>query len=213
MSSPYANVPGSDYDFLLKIIFVGDSGVGKSALLKSFMGEEFTKHYVSTIGVDFEIKQTVMNNKKVHLQIWDTAGQERFRTITTSYYRSSDAILLVFDVSDANSFKNLATWLDNAREYARKDVAMMLIGNKADLQSERAVDYKTAKQFADDNFLPYLETSAKTVTNVEQAFNTVSITALQQKMAEKDRMEVSKDDRIGLNANNESSPQKKSGCC
>jgi Ras-related protein Rab-1A len=184
-----AGYPNADYDYLLKIIMVGDSGVGKSALLKSFMGEEFTKHYVSTIGVDFEIKQVIMNDKKVHLQIWDTAGQERFRTITTSYYRSSDAILLVFDVTDANSFKNIQAWLEDVRQYARKDVDIMLVGNKVDLEKERKVEFKSAKEFADDNFIPYMETSAKTSFNVNQAFNTVALAALQEKMAEKDRVE------------------------
>jgi len=189
MSATASTFPNADYDYLLKIIMVGDSGVGKSALLKSFMGEEFTKHYVSTIGVDFEIKQVIMNEKKVHLQIWDTAGQERFRTITTSYYRSSDAILLVFDVTDVNSFKNIHAWLEDVRQYARKDVDIMLIGNKVDLEKERKVEFKAAKDFADDNFIPYMETSAKTNFNVNQAFNTVALAALQEKMAEKDRVE------------------------
>ncbi|GAB5356816.1 hypothetical protein AAMO2058_000321200 [Amorphochlora amoebiformis] len=124
----FPNLVESDFDFHLKIIMVGDSGVGKSCLLKSFMGKEFTEGYVSTIGVDFEMKQTTIQGKKVNLQIWDTAGQERFRTITTSYYRSCDAILLVFDISDNSTFTNIEAWLEDVRSYARKDVNIMLIG-------------------------------------------------------------------------------------
>lgn len=225
--------PTAEYDYLMKIIMVGDSGVGKSALLKAFMGEEFTKHYVSTIGVDFEIKQMTIHDKKVHLQIvsgtrpsvrlvripalgppapwpparpphsstahprshrcsrtqWDTAGQERFRTITTSYYRSSDAILLVLDVTDKNSFRNIDAWLEDVRAYARKGVDIMLVGNKVDLEAQRVIDFQEAKAFADENFLPYMETSAKTGFNVEKAFNLLALEALQAKMAEKDRVD------------------------
>jgi small GTP-binding protein len=217
-----ATFPNADYDYLLKIIMVGDSGVGKSALLKSFMGEEFTKHYVSTIGVDFEIKQVVMNDKKVHMQIWDTAGQERFRTITTSYYRSSDAILLVFDVTDPNSFKNIHAWLEDVRQYARKDVDIMLVGNKVDLEKDRKVEFKTAKDFAEDNFIPYMETSAKTNFNVNQAFNSVAMAALQEKMAEKDRVDENSSkpgsgyNRLKSNKParlDEPAPQQSSSCC
>jgi len=179
---------------ILKIIMVGDSGVGKSCLLKSFMGEqvEFDKSFPSTIGVDFEIKPvslaipngangTQTQAKMINLQIWDTAGQERFRTITTSYYRSSDAIMLVFDVSDETSFRNLGAWLQDVRLYAREKVNIMLLANKADLVDKRVVDFKTAKEFAESNNLMYMETSAKADLNVEKAFTKLATVAYQQK--------------------------------
>lgn len=208
--------PNAEYDYLMKIIMVGDSGVGKSALLKAFMGEDFTKHYVSTIGVDFEIKQLMMDGKRVHLQIWDTAGQERFRTITTSYYRSSDAILLAFDATDKGSFRNVDAWLEDVRAYARKGVDILLVGNKVDLEGQRAVDYEEAVAYAEENALPFLETSAKTGFNVEKAFSSLAGAALKTKVAEKDRLDeeagaagargVALDDDDG-------SGSRRKGCC
>jgi len=162
---------------------VGDSGVGKSCLLKAFMGEPFDKNYTSTIGVDFEIKPVSINDRQVNLQIWDTAGQERFRTITTSYYRSSDAILLIFDVSEKQTFKNCEAWLEDVRLYAKDKVDILLLGNKADLVSKRVIDYKTAKEFADKHGMMYMETSAKQNVNVDKAFTKLATAAYQQKTA------------------------------
>ena len=180
------NLPQADAELVLKVIMVGDSGVGKSCLLKAFMGEPFDKLYTSTIGVDFEIKPIAIPDGKdkerhVNLQIWDTAGQERFRTITTSYYRSSDAILLIFDVSDKQTFKNCEAWLEDVRLYAREKVDIMLIGNKADLVSKRLIDFKSAKEFADRHGMMYLETSAKQNVNVDKAFTKLAAAAYQHK--------------------------------
>mmetsp|Transcript_28302 Transcript_28302/g.39493 ORF Transcript_28302/g.39493 Transcript_28302/m.39493 type:complete len:211 (+) Transcript_28302:163-795(+) len=174
----------SDFDFHLKIILLGDSGVGKSCLLKSFMGKEFSEGYVSTIGVDFEMKQTIVDGKKVNLQIWDTAGQERFRTITTSYYRSCDAILVVFDISDSTTFDNVELWLEDVRSYAQPDVDVILIGNKVDLYLERKVPFETAKIFADNSGMSYIETSAKSHFNVGKAFNTAASYACTKRLKE-----------------------------
>jgi len=172
-------------DFVLKVIMVGDSGVGKSCLLKSFMGDPFEQGYTSTIGVDFEIKPVIIDGKTVNLQIWDTAGQERFRTITTSYYRSADAILLVFDVTEKSSFKNLEVWMEDIRSYAKPNVDIMLIGNKIDVDKPRAVDFQTAKQYADDNHFLYIETSAKKLVNVEKAFLSLTAAAVSRRLGPK----------------------------
>jgi len=172
-----------DPDFVLKVIMIGDSGVGKSCLLKGFMGEGFDNGYTSTIGVDFEIKAVVIGDRHVNLQVWDTAGQERFHTITTTYYRSSDAILLVFDVTDKQSWKNCERWLEDVRRYAKDTVEIMLIANKLDIPNKRVIDYKTAKDWADKNDMEFMETSAKTNANVEKAFLKVAEKALIQKAA------------------------------
>ena len=108
------------------------------------------------------------------LQIWDTAGQERFRTITSSYYRGAHGIIVVYDVTDAESFNNVKQWLSEIDRYANENVNKLLVGNKSDLTSKRAVDYETAKAFADEIGIPFLETSAKNATNVEQAFMTMA---------------------------------------
>eukprot|EP01006_Ploeotia_vitrea_P053171 TRINITY_DN67760_c7_g3_i4.p1 TRINITY_DN67760_c7_g3~~TRINITY_DN67760_c7_g3_i4.p1 ORF type:complete len:265 (+),score=134.56 TRINITY_DN67760_c7_g3_i4:68-796(+) len=184
----------AEYDYLVKVILVGDSGVGKSCLLKRYMGEEFDQEYVSTIGVDFEIKQVSMHGQRVHLQIWDTAGQERFRTITTSYYRSSDAILTVFDVTEENSFLNVEAWLQDVRQYARAEAEIILVGNKVDLEKKRVVDFASAKEYADENGLTYIETSAKTGANVDQAFQLVTSTVVSAKMGAEAKHEDDDDD-------------------
>jgi len=110
----------------------------------------------------------------VKLQIWDTAGQERFRTITSSYYRGAHGIIVVYDVTDAESFNNVKQWLNEIDRYANENVNKLLVGNKSDLTAKRAVDYETAKAFADEIGIPFLETSAKNATNVEQAFMTMA---------------------------------------
>jgi len=170
-------------DLVLKLILIGDSGVGKSCLLKSFMGDPFKAGYTSTIGVDFEIKPVNIDNHTVNLQIWDTAGQERFRTITTSYYRSADAILLVFDLTDPKSFNNLDAWMDDVRLYASRSVEIMIVGNKVDLTDERSVEYKDAKAYSDKNNFPYFETSAKKRINVDKAFMKLTQAVYTTKMA------------------------------
>eukprot|EP00823_Brevimastigomonas_motovehiculus_P008318 TRINITY_DN7601_c0_g1_i1.p1 TRINITY_DN7601_c0_g1~~TRINITY_DN7601_c0_g1_i1.p1 ORF type:complete len:220 (+),score=11.68 TRINITY_DN7601_c0_g1_i1:53-661(+) len=172
----------SSSESLLKIIMVGDSGVGKSCLLKCFMGEPFEQAHNNTIGVDLEMKPMTINDKTINLQIWDTAGQERFRTITTSYYRSSDAIMLVFDVSEQQSFVNCETWLQDIRLYAKEKVEIMLLGNKADLLTQRVVEYKTAKEFADKYNMMYMETSAKQDLNVEKAFTKLAVAAFNRRL-------------------------------
>ncbi len=146
------------------------------------MGKEFTEGYISTIGVDFEMKTTTIHDKKVNLQIWDTAGQERFRTITTSYYRNSDAILIVFDIADATTFRNVQAWLDDVRSYARKDVEILLVGNKVDLYQDRKVSFEAAKKFADSHNMNYIETSAKTHFNVTKAYESVATDACTRKL-------------------------------
>ena len=155
-----SHLPNPD-DVVLKLILVGDSGVGKSCLLKAFMGDPFRAVYTSTIGVDFEIKPLLLHNRTVNLQIWDTAGQERFRTITTSYYRSADAIMLVFDLTDERSLRAIETWMEDVRLYSQRGVECALIGNKCDLQDERRVDFKDAKAYADKNGFMYFEDQRK----------------------------------------------------
>nr|QKY15279.1 GTP-binding protein (YPTC1) [Polytomella parva] len=163
-----------EYDYLFKLLIIGDSGVGKSCLLLRFADDTYTESYISTIGVDFKIRTVELDNKIIKLQIWDTAGQERFRTITSSYYRGSHGIIVVYDVTDEDSFNNVKLWLSEIGRYANENVHKLLIGNKSDLSSKRAVPYQTAKAFADEIGIPFLETSAKNATNVEQAFMTMA---------------------------------------
>ncbi|CAF3923495.1 unnamed protein product [Rotaria magnacalcarata] len=163
----------SDYDVLLKLLLIGDSGVGKSSLLTRFSDDSFTESYLSTIGVDFKIRTLKHNGKKIKLQIWDTAGQERFRTITATYYRGAQGIIIVFDLTNLESFDNIKNWLTEIERNGPEDVKKLLVGNKCDLASERVVDYAKAKKFADSLHISYIETSAKGSSNVEPIFQTL----------------------------------------
>jgi len=164
----------TEYDYLFKLLLIGDSGVGKSCLLLRFADHTYTESYISTIGVDFKIRTIDLDGKTIKLQIWDTAGQERFRTITSSYYRGAHGIIVVYDVTDSDSFNNVKQWLNEIDRYASENVNKLLVGNKCDLVNKKAVDYETAKAFADKLDIPFLETSAKTATNVEKAFLTMA---------------------------------------
>jgi Ras-related protein Rab-1A len=159
-----------DYDYLFKLLLIGDSGVGKSCLLLRFADDVFSETYISTIGVDFKIRTIELDGKVVKLQIWDTAGQERFRTITSSYYRGAHGIIIVYDVTDQGSYNSVKSWLEEIRLYADTKVNRLLVGNKCDLEAKRAVPTATAKAFAEELGMPFLETSAKDATNVEDAF-------------------------------------------
>lgn len=160
----------AEYDLLFKLLLIGDSGVGKSCLLLRFADDTYTESYISTIGVDFKIRTIDMEGKTIKLQIWDTAGQERFRTITSSYYRGAHGIIVVYDTTDLESFNNVKQWLHEIDRYASENVNKLLVGNKSDLTSKRAVSFDQAKEFADSLGIEFIETSAKNATNVEKAF-------------------------------------------
>jgi len=164
--------PGSDYS--VKVVVLGDSGVGKSCLLKQFAKGLYDDLYVSTIGVDFETKKVSLDGALIKLYLWDTAGQERFRNITRSYYRGADAVLLVYDVTDEQSFGNVRLWLQDLRNSTSRPVVTVLVGNKADLESRRVVSGEQGEVLAKELELPFFEASAKTSLNIESIFNLVA---------------------------------------
>jgi len=139
-----------------------------------FADDTYAESYISTIGVDFKIRTIQLEGKTIKLQIWDTAGQERFRTITSSYYRGAHGIIVVYDITDGESFANVKQWLEEIQRYACEGVNKLLVGNKCDLAQKRAVEKKTAEDFAEKLQIPFLETSAKSNNNVEAAFMTMA---------------------------------------
>ncbi|QLG72883.1 hypothetical protein HG535_0D05920 [Zygotorulaspora mrakii] len=207
----------SEYDYLFKLLLIGNSGVGKSCLLLRFSDDTYTNDYISTIGVDFKIKTVELDGKTVKLQIWDTAGQERFRTITSSYYRGSHGIIIVYDVTDQESFNGVKMWLQEIDRYATSTVLKLLVGNKCDLKEKRVVEYDVAKEFADANKMPFLETSALDSTNVEEAFLTMA-RQIKDSMAQQQRHDGNsgnqKDDSGNVNLKGQSlTGSNAGGCC
>ncbi|XP_033741679.1 ras-related protein Rab-39B-like [Pecten maximus] len=164
------------FDYQFRLILIGDSTVGKSSLLKYFTDGKFSEVCDPTVGVDFyarllEVKQGV----RVKLQLWDTAGQERFRSITRSYYRNSVGVLIVFDLTKRRSFENVDGWLKEARAHIEPyEAVYMVVGQKADLEDQRQVTHREARLYAETNCLRYIETSAFSGQNVEEAFQSLA---------------------------------------
>ncbi|GMH00891.1 hypothetical protein Nepgr_002730 [Nepenthes gracilis] len=170
----------AEFDYLFKLLLIGDSGVGKSSLLLSFTSDRF-EDLNPTIGVDFKMKYVDVGGKKLKLAIWDTAGQERFRTLTSSYYRGAQGIIMVYDVTRRETFTNLSdVWAKEIDLYStNQDCIKMLVGNKVDKEDERVVSKKEGIDFAREYGCLFLECSAKTQVNVEQSFNELVLKILE----------------------------------
>mmetsp|Transcript_2318 Transcript_2318/g.1661 ORF Transcript_2318/g.1661 Transcript_2318/m.1661 type:complete len:219 (-) Transcript_2318:48-704(-) len=162
-----------DYDYLFKVVLIGDSGVGKSNLLSRFTRNEFNLESKSTIGVEFATKSIQVDGKTIKAQIWDTAGQERYRAITSAYYRGAVGALLVYDISKQSTFENVDRWLKELKDHAESNIVIMLVGNKSDLKHKRAVATEDAMAFAERNNLAFIETSALDSTGVDEAFRQI----------------------------------------
>ena len=163
-----------EYDFIFKVLLLGNSDVGKSSLLLRFVDSVWNDGFVPTIGVDFKVKTLEINNKKVKMQIWDTAGQERFRTVVSTYFKGAHGILLLYDVTNKDSFKNLENWLIEIEKNSSDKVLKILLGNKCDLSDDREIQSEEGKAFAVRNGMEFMETSAKINTNVSEAFETLA---------------------------------------
>eukprot|EP00899_Mesostigma_viride_P000499 jgi/Mesvir1/1044/Mv17568-RA.1 len=212
--------PDDEYDYLFKVVLIGDSGVGKSNLLSRFTRNEFCLESKSTIGVEFATRSIKVEGKTIKAQIWDTAGQERYRAITSAYYRGAVGALLVYDITKAVTYENVERWLKELRDHADSNIVIMLVGNKSDLRHLRAVNTEDARVFAEREGLSFIETSALESTNVEDAFHRslteiyriVSIKAL----ASQETREVGPSEGTTIlvsdnTANNQEA--KKKGCC
>ena len=157
------------HDFLFKLLIVGESGVGKTCMLLQFADKRFEETFLSTIGVDFKVKEIEVEGKRVKLQIWDSAGQERFRNITSSYYRNCGGIIIVYDITKQETFSKVTEWIEEVRKYVPSS-PLLLVGNKCDLEDKRQVSKEEAQELAKRQGLVFLETSAKADVNIEAAF-------------------------------------------
>ncbi|ORZ03140.1 small GTPase superfamily [Syncephalastrum racemosum] len=171
---------------LLKVIILGDSGVGKTSLMNQYVNKKFSSQYKATIGADFLTKEVMVDDKLVTMQIWDTAGQERFQSLGVAFYRGADCCVLVYDVNNNKSYESLGQWHDEFLVQASPrdpdSFPFVVLGNKVDVdESKRMVSQKRAMAFCQaKGNIPYFETSAKEAINVEQAFQTIAKNALQQ---------------------------------
>ncbi|OJZ92458.1 hypothetical protein ASPFODRAFT_28227 [Aspergillus luchuensis CBS 106.47] len=197
---------------------IDDSGVGKSNLLSRFTRNEFNLDSKSTIGVEFATRSIQVDSKTIKAQIWDTAGQERYRAITSAYYRGAVGALLVYDISKHQTYDNVNRWLKELRDHADSNIVIMLVGNKSDLRHLRAVPTEEAKQFASENNLSFIETSALDASNVELAFQNI-LTEIYRIVSSKaldggDAGQTVLGDRRDMVRIDESEdPKTKQGCC
>nr|CAA98184.1 RAB11H [Lotus japonicus] len=208
-----------DYDYLFKVVLIGDSGVGKSNLLSRFTKNEFSLESKSTIGVEFATRSIRVDDKVVKAQVWDTAGQERYRAITSAYYRGAVGALLVYDVSRHVTFENVERWLKELRDHTDTNIVVMLVGNKADLRHLRAVSTEDSSGFLlNERTHFFMETSALESLNVENAFTEV-LTQIYRVVSKKaleigdDPTALPKGQTINVGSRDDVSPVKKSGCC
>ncbi|KAK8789868.1 hypothetical protein WA158_006648 [Blastocystis sp. Blastoise] len=198
------------FDLQLKLLMIGDSGVGKTCLLMQYASKTFIRTFITTIGIDFKIKTVNIDGKVVKLQIWDTAGQDRFRTITTSYFRGSHGILLVYDVTDRNSFNNVESWMEQIHTHADVNVNKVLIGNKCDLESQRAVSTKEGQDLAKKYGINFFETSASQNTNVDECFMDLATECVKRIADDGPDDEDTKKVEIGRISDED---KKNKGCC
>eukprot|EP01062_Namystynia_karyoxenos_P029612 TRINITY_DN2222_c0_g2_i1.p1 TRINITY_DN2222_c0_g2~~TRINITY_DN2222_c0_g2_i1.p1 ORF type:complete len:215 (+),score=83.55 TRINITY_DN2222_c0_g2_i1:100-744(+) len=178
MAAPARGPPQQDH--LFKLLLIGDSTVGKSCLIVRFAEDKWEPNFISTIGVDFKVRNIDCGDKRIKLQIWDTAGQERFNNITRSYYRGSDGILVVYDVTNRESFEHVTKWLGELQKNTSDDAVRFLVGNKCDLSSQQVVTEQMGRAVAEERGMEFMQTSAKTGHNVEEVFSAITKLCVQR---------------------------------
>lgn len=184
MSSSQKNdAADQNFDYMFKLLIIGNSAVGKTSYLFRYADDSFTSAFVSTVGIDFKVKTVQRNNKRVKLQIWDTAGQERYRTITTAYYRGAMGFILMYDITNEDSFNAVQDWATQIKTYSWDSAQVLLVGNKSDMEPERVISTQQGAELARQLGFEFFETSAKDNTNVSAAFDRL-VDVICEKMAE-----------------------------
>ena len=200
-----------EYDFIFKVLLLGNSDVGKSSLILRYVDQVWSDTFVPTIGVDFKVKTLEIDNKQIKMQIWDTAGQERFRNVISSYFRGSHGIFLIYDITNRDSFKNLENWLIEIEKNASQNVLKILIGNKSDLVDDREITTEEGQAFANRNGMKFIETSAKMNTNVNEAFETLA--KLMMEFSSEKKTLPTKNEAKVLSASSGKDIKTKKKCC
>ena len=208
--SDRSHFPKRTYDVLYRLVLIGDSGVGKTALLLRFSDNMFNASFITTIGIDFRIKTIELNGKRVKLQIWDTAGQEQFHSVASSYYRNAHGIMLVYDITRPESFIHISKWVNNISANAPTNVEQILVGNKCDVaDAMRAIEHERGVTLAEELDMPFIETSAKADLNVSLVFETIALMIMEGE----DEREKDKDATVKLNGVGLTDGGKKPKCC
>ena len=205
------------YDILLKLVMIGDSGVGKTNILSRYINNEFSSITKATVGVEFFSTIIKKNNKLIKLQIWDTAGQERYKSITSAYYKGAKGAFVVYDITKMKTFKNLDKWITELKANGNEDIYIILIGNKLDLEKNREVMTNDVKRKAEELKVGYFETSALDGSNIEHAFDVI-VEEMSKKIPVEDinvKKVINNNKVINIDVNNKGDKNKKGifGCC
>ena len=206
-------------EILIKLLIIGESSVGKSCLLLRFAEDKFNENFLTTIGIDFKVRKEKIDDTMVKLQIWDTAGQEKFRTITKAYYRGANGILLVFDVTNRDSFNKTKAWMASIKESISDPVDIILVGNKADTPDDptsgnRVVTKEEGEEMAREFGVPYMETSAKTGYNVEETFMQIATIVKRRKEKEAPAAGTPQPRKVDIKkAESNKKQSSQGGCC
>ena len=197
-----------------KLLLMGDSQVGKTSLLLNYTEHIFPEEYIATIGVEYKDKYIIKDNYNIRLQIWDTAGQERFRSITKSIYRNANGVLFVYDITNKESFANIKNWIKDLQNVGN-DIKGIIVGNKIDLDPERIIDKKDLEEMANKYQMPFIETSAKQNTFVNDAFNLIIDELLKDRTEEQIVEMFSRKTKSDLSVTTKKTNEKlkKNGCC
>ena len=203
-----------EYDYLFKLIIVGDTNVGKTNIMSKYIKDQFNITSKSTIGVEFGTKILEIDNKKVEAQIWDTAGQERYKSITSAYYKGAKGAFIVYDITNKSTFESVDKWIKDLNSYGDKNLTMLLIGNKSDLEDKRIINKEEGEEKAKSFELGFIETSAYNGDNIDQAFDIMLKEVLKRYIVEND---VNNDEFEGGTGNNielvKKNETKKKKCC
>ena len=203
--------PDIKEEYKLKVVVVGDSGVGKTNLIKRFASDTFSYDSKATVGVEFISKSYIINKKVFKIEIWDTAGQERYKAITSAYYKGAKGCLIVYDTTSQLTFNNIDKWMSEIREKALTNIKVMIVGNKIDLKDKRIIPIEEAMKKSQELQAPIMETSAYDATNVKEAFYDLIREMYKEVKKNLDIVEESENNEgIQLETNQE---EKKKGCC
>ena len=209
-----ADDEANSYDLLYKIIIIGDTCVGKSNILSRYLKDEFREDSKSTVGVELGTKFVKVKGVGAKLQIWDTAGQERYKSITSSYYKGSHGCFIVYDITSETSFENVEKWYEQAQKDASKEVSIILVGNKCDLENERKVSKEKGEEKAKSLNAPFFETSALSKINIDDIFKEMINNIYERtggpKADEDEDIEIVNENAVNLNSQ---APQEKKSCC
>ena len=206
----------NNYELLYKIIIIGDTCVGKSNILSRYLKDEFREDSKSTVGVELGTKFLKVKDVGIKIQIWDTAGQERYKSITSSYYKGSHGCFIVYDITNESSFENVDKWYQQAQKEASKDVSIILVGNKCDLEEQRKVSKEKGEEKAKQFNIPFFETSALSKIKIDDIFNEMVNNIFERtggpKNDDDDDIEIiNENDNKAISLN--SQEQQKKGCC